>query len=439
MALDTAHEIQWLANEILPKILKSGRLLGAFDESQLESFKVADIEIAIIGVEEAFMMTRCYRATVNFEYAGVQHQRKLVVKRTPELPPQMYAEIMFDELFSNEIKFYTEILPIIDQLSQSKFTTPKYYYSELQPNAAVIILGDFGVDNWWLPKQRFGLSLEHATLAVQYLGRFHGLGYAMKHTQANKFKALTCQFKESRFKNENPRFALLQEITQQRLLKVTSRYQPQVDKDFLDQYQSLTHSFMNYGKQLVAPQEPLATICHGDYLRNNIAYKYDKDTPVDVMMFDYQTMRLCSPMIDLTLFLSLSTLTDVRCRHFEKLFDDYCAALFSSYIENTQLPLPDFLNRENLLKEYIRFLPHSLGIASFFLAILVDPLALPQSDMFTAEINEELIQAISNVGGELVDHELAHQMRELFELSKAHNVQIDKNIDITEWVHNLEL
>lgn len=80
MALIVDDEIHWLTTEILPLILKNGRLIENYSESQLETFKVGAIKIAAIGAEEAFMLTECYRASVDFEYAGAQYQRKLVVK-----------------------------------------------------------------------------------------------------------------------------------------------------------------------------------------------------------------------------------------------------------------------------------------------------------------------------------------------------------------------
>lgn len=80
MSITVDDEIQWLTETILPEILKHGRLVDSYSESELNTFKVGSITIQIIGVEEAFMLTQCYRATINFEYAGEQQTRKFVVK-----------------------------------------------------------------------------------------------------------------------------------------------------------------------------------------------------------------------------------------------------------------------------------------------------------------------------------------------------------------------
>jgi hypothetical protein len=41
------------------------------------------------------------------------------------------------------------------------------------------------------------------------------------------------------------------------------------------------------------------------------------------MMFDFQTLRYASPMIDLAVFLANSTGTDVRSTHFAFIFKTY--------------------------------------------------------------------------------------------------------------------
>lgn len=45
--------------------------------------------------------------------------------------------------------------------------------------------------------------------------------------------------------------------------------------------------------------------------------------PIKAMMFDFQTLRYASPMMDLATFLSNSTGTDIRSTHFSFIFKTY--------------------------------------------------------------------------------------------------------------------
>lgn len=46
-------------------------------------------------------------------------------------------------------------------------------------------------------------------------------------------------------------------------------------------------------------------------------------SPIKAMMFDFQTLRYASPMIDLAVFLANSTGTDVRSTHFSFILKTY--------------------------------------------------------------------------------------------------------------------
>ncbi|XP_017097394.2 uncharacterized protein [Drosophila bipectinata] len=428
-------ETEWLRSEILPQILKSGRLLENYNESKAYTFHVGDIEIDVIGIDEAYMQTFCYRTTINFDYDGKKFQRKMVVKKTHAMAAEDYDALQFENLFSNEIYFYTEILPEIQKLANGEFPASKYFYSELKPLSAVAIFENFAEQGWRLAKERVGLSLEHATIAASSLGKFHGYSYVIKHQDPEKFAKLSAGLRESRYSADeiHPTWALVAKMGVQRAVKAVATYQPQVDKELMQKFQLLLSDYYRYGRHLVAPREPLATLCHGDYLRNNVAYKYnDQEVPQDIMMFDYQTMRVSSPMIDLTLFLSLSLYADVRYPNFEALFDEYCSALHRTYRNGTNQEVPQFLSRSELLKEYVRFMPYSVAIVSYFLLDMVDPLILTGDEKHYSRPEKDVIERSLSAGGEVVDREIAHQIKEMLELSQKCGVSIDDGIDITK-------
>ncbi|XP_033246208.1 uncharacterized protein LOC108159148 isoform X2 [Drosophila miranda] len=283
-------------------------------------------------------------------------------------------------------------------------------------------------DGWSITKDRVGLSLAHVRVAVKYLGKFHGFAYAIKHKNPDQFENMTKNLRESRFSNEimHPDFLLKLKTSVKRAAQAVATYQPQVGKDFVQNFGLLISDYTKFGRQRVAPREPLATLCHGDYVRNNVAYKYNgKEEPQEIMMFDYQTLRVSSPMIDLSVFLAISVYADVRYTHFDSIFDDYCSALYDSYRKHAKDEVPEFLNRTELLKEYIRFLPYSVSITAYFLFSLVEPSGLSSEEMINCQVtDEEIIESTMKSGGEIVDREIAHQLREMFELSRTYNVPI---------------
>lgn len=59
------------------------------------------------------------------------------------------------------------------------------------------------------------------------------------------------------------------------------------------------------------------------------------------MMFDYQTLRFASPMVDLTTFMANSTGTDVRSQHFDEIFKAYHDALIENYCKLAKLNKSD--------------------------------------------------------------------------------------------------
>lgn len=66
------------------------------------------------------------------------------------------------------------------------------------------------------------------------------------------------------------------------------------------------------------------------------------------MMFDFQTLRYTSPMVDFVTFIANSTGVDVRSQHFDLIFNTYYDTLISHFCAAAKLD-------EKKVPEYLRF------------------------------------------------------------------------------------
>ncbi|XP_055851388.1 uncharacterized protein LOC129915751 [Episyrphus balteatus] len=433
---DIEETKNWILNTVWPEILKGGKLNKCSKNSEKLSenneFTVLDVIINPISIEEAFMLTSCYRVRIDYTCNGETKSLSLVAKRTPiDITPENYEAVNFDSLFQNEVVAYNEIIPTLMNLSEpnkSEISLPTYFYSNITETEASIVLGDFKEDGFQLSPTRFNLSLEHILRGVEHIGFFHGLCYALKELNKKKFDHIVSLAKESRYVKPPPEtWDALGPITIERLTQATDKFYPEFPKDFQDKLKQLLTSNYEYSKKRVQPIEPYATLCHGDYLRNNIAFAYEDyenpTVPKKAMMFDFQTLRYSSPMVDLTTFLNISAGKDVRVPHFDEIFDTYHKKLILTFEEQTRKEIPEFMSKPNMLKEYVRYLPYSLSIASFFLPNMHEPNNLFATMLGDFDL-EKLRAGLMALGGDSADMEIASLQKELYEFAVKENINI---------------
>uniref|UniRef100_A0A1L8DNC3 Putative juvenile hormone-inducible protein n=1 Tax=Nyssomyia neivai TaxID=330878 RepID=A0A1L8DNC3_9DIPT len=425
--------VEFIKCELVPKLVRNGKLSSQIDVA------IKSCEASKLGEDGTFMRTQCYRVKVELlgVKSGITEKVSLVIKLTPpNIPTEFYEGGNYAQLFENECTTYQKILPLLQDL---EIYYPKCFYSSLTPRKEIIVLSDFTQDGWSIAKPVTNLSLENILASVKLLGKFHGYSYGIKETNPELFSDIRKQLKLTSFNADTSGNDIWDILMTKSIgrgtnsIRETEEDRNSIPEEFLDDLEKYLENPMRVQRILNEPIEPLAVLCHGDFLSNNIAFKKNGTSTVMAMMFDFQTLRYSSPMVDLATFIANSTGVDIRKPHFDDIFGAYHTELVKALCEKwnkNEDELPSHYSYDNFLKEYAKYLPFGYSIAASFVPILHCPLADPIAEMkdFSAE-NENLDEFIAKnlvLGGETVNREFRSLIVDMYHLEKKTGIAIIK-------------
>lgn len=148
------------------------------------------------------------------------------------------------------------------------------------------------------------------------------------------------------------------------------------------------------------------------------------------MMFDFQTLRYASPMLDLVVFMVNSTGVAVRRPHFERIFGAYVEAVCGHFTRCTNIrasddDFPGYLTAAAFRREYALYLPYGLAVGASFLPILHEPDTTPFSE-YSKRTLEFYRDEGWNRAGETLNVELRAIVREMYALYAELDLELEE-------------
>lgn len=156
------------------------------------------------------------------------------------------------------------------------------------------------------------------------------------------------------------------------------------------------------------PSEPLAVLCHGDYCRNNLLFRYDAATgrPVDAVILDPAQARYASPAVDLSFFLFMNTTAADRAAR----WDEYVAAYVDGVAQTA--PAAGRPTAADVHAEMRGRCVYGYAHCSFFLPAMLDTRP-PDVQRLTTCTDDERIEIVNEYGGAEADGLLASIVRHM--------------------------
>jgi thiamine kinase-like enzyme len=266
-----------------------------------------------------------YRITVSN-----QGQSNFFIKCLPTSEARRTA-MQSDVFFRNEAHFYSSVLPEFVKFQEEKcLTSPFHSVATIYHISEDTIVMEYMKTRGYimLDTRRRSLDVPHIRLVLKELGRFHGLSFAVKDQNPQKFAEMKSSLNETVFTSSaTGHFNSILTSGWKAALGIARQTFTKQDMQIIEAFLGNVWDKM---ATLATPEEPHAVILHGDAFINNILFHYPlgetEETPDKLCLIDFQMTRYGSPALDLSFFL-LRYCTEGSAQNYRHLLTVYHDAL----------------------------------------------------------------------------------------------------------------
>lgn len=279
---------------------------------------VDKVRYEVLESKDIFIMSDMCRIRLQLENNG--RELSMILKRPKQL--QSFSQkVRIEPQFHNEILFYQTYSPSSENYARC------FYVEERPPNDSVIALENVNDRGYYSCPYLYSPPMEYTLAAMRELGRFHGEGYAMKELQRDKFFDIVARIQNVRYAKRLENYYELYNNSHP-LRAVEYLRSRDYDAAFCDKMEAyLSNAFDEVMMKTIQPLEPLATLCHGDFMLSNILFKTEGDGRYRSMLIDFALITYSTPVVDLSMYLYNNCSNKTRQDRFFEIMRAYHDAL----------------------------------------------------------------------------------------------------------------
>ncbi|XKL64700.1 hypothetical protein PGB90_004786 [Kerria lacca] len=343
----------------------------------------------------------------------------LVLKITPQIIPEKDVHVF---AFINEIYFYSIVVPFFESFRTLDLFA-KYYNGHVQMKSkeyqAVIVFENLQAGGYMPAAKKSFLDYAHLSLALRKLGEWHAYSFKARKEDPNRFSIITNCMNDIHIAFIHEYINLIPGCAMRGLESLFN------DPRYSDKLGNIQKIFENIGDFILEildgdTKNPMSVLCHGDFLRNNILFKFRHNEPSDLKIIDLANCKMASPVVDLALLLYINSDQDTRKNHWHDLINEYYVALKETF-PDVEVP-----TKEQILNEFRRKSFYVYFVASFFLGTLMaddynlpgEKECLPEEFWYTSPkyIPKDIfIKGFVKIGGSLTTEALTNILKDMID------------------------
>lgn len=262
-----------------------------------------------------------------FSFSSRKTELNVVVKLMKPPSSPVRTRMDADYQFINEVFIYKNVIPTFLVKLQDKFRKieknlwcPQVYlteigtYRDLSDATETILAMENLTQKGFRLGPRINLTTEELTLMTRAIAQYHACSYALRINNDPDLERLIegiVPYKYEDKSGDASAFNKPYSTALERIFTYLDRNPEKIDSEIFGR--NLNFLKTNYGdapiklmNRFLRTDNVFSVILHGDYNRNNVLFKYEQNTAVDLRFIDFQEVKYGSPAVDLSFFMYMN-------------------------------------------------------------------------------------------------------------------------------------